>query len=147
MLCFHGKAAKEKKKGQKKNDERIKQNKTNISVNGGMFVFPLKMFLVSIFTGLTIGKLGRPHSAEGISSLLITRRCIYFASYFEDRFFHFLRPPPCVQNYTNRKDGYCLLTWVTDDYCCNYTQSLRLRHIPPYSSKASRIWELFQGDV
>jgi len=44
VLCFHGKVAKEKKKSQKKNDERIKQDITNISVNGSMFLLPLKMF-------------------------------------------------------------------------------------------------------
>ena len=41
---FPWKGSKGKKKGQKKNDERIKQNKTNILVNSGMFLFPLKMF-------------------------------------------------------------------------------------------------------
>lgn len=43
---FPWKGSKGKKKGQKKNDERTKQNITDISVNDGMFLFSLKMFLM-----------------------------------------------------------------------------------------------------
>lgn len=43
---FPWKGSKGKKKGQKKNGERIKQNISNILVSGGMFLFPLKMFLM-----------------------------------------------------------------------------------------------------
>lgn len=43
---FPWKGSKGKKKVQEKNNKRIKQNITNISVNGGRFLFPLQTFLM-----------------------------------------------------------------------------------------------------
>lgn len=107
---FPWKGSKGEKNGQKKNEERIKQNITNIS--DGMFPFSLKRFLMGQYLEalpqarwgeLTLLRASPPSSLH--SDVFILQVILKIP------FFHFLRSLPRVQNYVNQgeKNGYCLL--------------------------------------